>query len=648
MTSITTTLRVLVAEDSIDDVFLLDRELRRGGYTPVVQRVDDVASLSAALASGAWDVILCDYVIPGLDAHDALRVVQESGLELPFIVVSGRIGEDEAATILKAGAHDFVTKEKLARLVPAIERERREAAGRVRRRQAEQALRESEERYRRLVESIYDYAICLLDARGQISSWNGGAERIFGYTRPEIIGSPLGRLFQPLDTTRQLPQQILDEAARGGSYESEVWTIRQDGSKLLASLLLTALRDDDGTLHGYTLVSRDITEQSRMAEERMQSQKMEVIGRLAGSVAHDFNNLLTIVSGFAELLQTAMQPEESRRAYVDEIIKAADQAASLTQQLLAFGRRQLLRPQVIDINEIITNMEVMIRRLIGEDVELVIRLEADPSHIRADPVQIQQALLNLVINARDAMPAGGRITVATGNSPAGPGVGAAASSGQQVTLVVSDTGHGIDNETMARIFEPFFSTKAIGKGSGLGLATVDGIVAQSGGRITVFSEIDQGTSFTVSLPVTDDSRSGSPEGEPATSPTGSETILLVEDEAALRRLSRRILAQFGYTVIEAPNGEEALRLAEAYGGTIHLVLTDVVMPRLSGRDLAQRVLGSHPESKILYMSGYTDDAVVQRGVLEHEVTLLRKPFTPYALVASVREVLDGTPSPPPP
>ncbi len=648
MTSITTTLRVLVAEDSIDDVFLLDRELRRGGYTPVVQRVDDVTSLSAALATGTWDVILCDYVIPGLDAHDALRVVQESGLELPFIVVSGRIGEDEAATILKAGAHDFVTKEKLARLVPAIERERRESAGRIRRRQAEQALRESEERYRLLVESIYDYAICLLDANGQIKSWNGGAERIFGYAPTDIVGSHLGQLFQPLDTTRQLPQQVLDEAARSGTYESEVWNIRKDGSTLLTSLLLTALRNDDGALRGYTLVSRDITEQARIAEERMQSQKMEVIGRLAGSVAHDFNNLLTIVSGFAELLQSAMRPEESRRTYVDEILKAADQAASLTQQLLAFGRRQLLQPQVIDINEIITDMETMIRRLIGEDVDLVFRLGADPSHIRADPVQIQQALLNLVINARDAMPAGGTVTVATGNGPVVSALGVETGAGQLVTLVVSDTGHGMDSETMARIFEPFFSTKAIGKGSGLGLATVDGIVAQSGGRITVTSELERGTTFTIALPATDDSRPGSPDGEPVASPTGSETILLVEDEAALRRLSRRILAQFGYTVIEAPNGEEALRLAEAYGGTIHLVLTDVVMPRLSGRDLAQRVLASHPESKILYMSGYTDDAVVQRGVLAQEVTLLRKPFTPYALVASVREVLDSATASPSP
>ena len=650
MRGIAATLRVLVAEDSVDDVFLLERELRRGGYEPVVRRVETVPSLADALDDGTWDVVLCDYVIPGFDAFEAMRIVQQSGQDLPFIVVSGRIGEDEAAAILKAGAHDFVTKEKLARLVPAIERECREAAERVRRRQAEHDLQASEERYRTLVESIHDYAICLLDAQGRISSWNGGAERMYGYQPREIVGSHLGRLFRPLDATQQLPQQVLDEAARNGTYESEVWGTRQDGSTLLTSLLMTALREDGGTLRGYTLVSRDITEQARIADERMHSQKMEVIGRLAGSVAHDFNNLLTIVSGFAELLMTSLVDDEPCRLYVDEILKAADQAASLTQQLLAFGRRQLLQPQVIDINEIIASMETMIRRLIGEDVELITRLEANPSHIRADLVQIQQALLNLVINARDAMPTGGTVTIVTGNSqpPSTSGTEGGAGPldvGPLVTLTVSDTGHGMDGDTMSQIFEPFFSTKAVGKGSGLGLATVDGIVAQSGGRITVASEVGRGTTFTILLPATDDSRPGSPAGEPVTSPTGSETILLVEDEAALRRLSRRILAQFGYTVIEAADGEDALRLAEQYRGTIHLVLTDVVMPRMSGRDLAEYVLGSHPESRILYMSGYTDDAVVQRGVQAHEVALLRKPFTPYALVARVREVLDSvTPS----
>jgi CheY-like chemotaxis protein len=372
----------------------------------------------------------------------------------------------------------------------------------------------------------------------------------------------------------------------------------------------------------------------------MQSQKLEVIGRLAGSVAHDFNNLLTIVSGFAELLTQSLGPDETNRVYLEEITKAADQAAALTQQLLAFGRRQLLQPRVIDVNEIVTGMETMIRRLIGENIDLTTRLVAAPSHVRADAVQIQQALLNLVINARDAMPAGGKLIIATDNTR--EDVGPAAGVDTLVTLLVSDTGHGMDAATLGRIFEPFFSTKEVGKGSGLGLATVDGIVAQSGGRIRVASAPGQGTTFTILLPATvADLSLGAPAAEPATSPRGSETVLLVEDEEALRRLSRRVLAQFGYTVLEAPDGVEALHLAEAYHGPINLVLTDVVMPRLSGRDLAERVRASHPEAKILFMSGYTDDAVVQHGVLSQEVTLLRKPFTPYALAARVREVLDG-------
>lgn len=639
MTAIAATLRVLIVEDSIDDVLLLQRELKRSGYTTTVRRVENAPTLATALDEETWDVVLCDYVIPGLDIMDALREVQRRGLDIPFIIVSGRVGEDEAASALKAGAHDFVTKERLHRLVPSIERELREAAERARHRVAEQALRESEERYRLLVESIQDYAICLVDAQGSISSWNGGAERIFGYESALICGNHFSRLFRVLDGTQGLPTQILDAAARVGSYESEVWCVREDGTDLLASILLTAVRTGDGELRGYTLVCRDITEQMRIAEERMQSQKLEVIGRLAGSVAHDFNNLLTIVSGFTELLQQAIPPDETHQMYLDEITKASNQAASLTQQLLAFGRRQLLQPKVVDLNEVVGGMETMLRRLIGENLELETALAAVPSLVRADVVQIQQALLNLVINARDAMPNGGRVTITTDN--------AEESFGSQreiipvVTLSVSDTGQGMDEATLSRIFEPFFTTKEIGKGSGLGLATVDGIVAQSGGRIRVESALGQGTTFTILLPLTENENVvGSTSAGPAAAANGSETVMLVEDEPALRRLSRRVLAQFGYTVIEAPNGEEALQLAEAYQGPIHLVLTDVVMPRMNGSDLAARVHESHPEARILFMSGYTDDAVVQHGVQTQEVSLLRKPFTPYALAARVREVLD--------
>jgi two-component system cell cycle sensor histidine kinase/response regulator CckA len=455
-------------------------------------------------------------------------------------------------------------------------------------------------------------------------------------------GSHIGRLFRTLDGTQELPAQVLETAARLGTSESEVWCTHPQGRDLLASMLITAVRDDDGTLRGFTLVSRDITEQMRMAEERMQSQKLEVIGRLAGSVAHDFNNLLTIVSGFTELLLQSLGQDDTHRLYLDEITKAANQAASLTQQLLAFGRRQLLQPRVIDINEIVSSMETMIRRIIGENIELRIQLAAFPSHVRADAVQLQQALLNLVINARDAMPSGGQLVIMTGNSEDASWTGAHSEGGTLVTLEVSDTGHGMDAGTLSRIFEPFFTTKEIGKGSGLGLATVDGIVAQSGGRIRVDSEPGRGTTFTIQLPATAaDLPLGTPDVEPTASPTGSETVLLVEDEAALRRLSRRVLAQFGYTVLEAPDGEEALHLAEAYHGPINLVLTDVVMPRLSGRDLAERVLASHPEAKILFMSGYMDDAVVQQGLQTQSISLLRKPFTPYALAARIREVLDA-------
>ena len=350
-----------------------------------------------------------------------------------------------------------------------------------------------------------------------------------------------------------MPAQILEAAARG-AYESEVWCTRQDGSALLASILITAVRDD-GRPARIHAGRRDITEQMRIAEERMQSQKLEVIGRLAGSVAHDFNNLLTIVSGFTELLQQSLEADETHHMYLDEITKAADQAASLTQQLLAFGRRQLLQRRD--------------------------RRERDrPQH--GDDA----AAAGLGANARDAMPTGGMISITTGNVREAVGCRGRRRHRRLVTLVVSDTGQGMDAETLARIFEPFFTTKEVGKGSGLGLATVDGIVAQSGGRIRVASEPNEGTTFTILLPATAGSAARHPGRRAAASPTGSETVLLVEDEPALRRLES---AGAGPVRVHGAGGAErrgGAALAEAYHGPINLVLTDVVMPRMSGRDLA--------------------------------------------------------------
>lgn len=394
----------------------------------------------------------------------------------------------------------------------------------------------------------------------------------------------------------------------------------------------------------------------RSEEQLRQAQKMEAIGQLAGGVAHDFNNLLTIIRGYSDLLLGgALEQRDSAREAVEEIRKAADRAASLTRQLLAFSRRQVLAPQVLALNGVITDMDKMLRRLIGEDVQLTSTLAADLGAVKADPGQIEQVLLNLVVNARDAMPRGGRLTIETANvsfeesfAREHPEV----QPGSFVMLALTDTGCGMDAATQARIFEPFFTTKGPGKGTGLGLATVYGVVKQSGGSIYVYSEVGRGTSFKIYLPRLEGAAvieaqakgSGAVPVVPPTRAGGQETLLIVEDDDSVRALTRTVLRGHSYDVIEAVDADDALRWVEENDKPIHLLVTDVIMPGMSGRELAERLTVLRPELKVLYVSGYTDDAVVRHGLLEAEVSFLQKPFTPSGLARKVREILDN-PSP---
>jgi signal transduction histidine kinase len=379
------------------------------------------------------------------------------------------------------------------------------------------------------------------------------------------------------------------------------------------------------------------------------SQRMEAVGRLAGGVAHDFNNILTAISGYADLLLADLPPSDDRRKDVEEIHQAAQRAASLTQQLLAFSRRQVLQPKVVDLNGLVRDIEKMLRRLIGEDILFATVLHPRLGNVRADPGQLEQVLVNLAVNSRDAMPDGGRLTIETRNveldesyAADHPGV----KPGRYVLLAVSDTGMGMDEETKARIFEPFFTTKVRGKGTGLGLATVYGIVQQTGGHIWPYSEPGKGTTMRVYLPRVDEP--ADPIEKPGAAPEelrGTETILLVEDEAQVRAVTRQLLERNGYTVLEARDGPSALALAEGSDGAtrVHLLLTDVIMPGMSGRDLATRLLAHRPDLRVVYMSGYTDDAVVRHGMLEPGLAYLEKPFRPATLLRKVREALDKRP-----
>ncbi|MBI4545657.1 MAG: PAS domain S-box protein [Gemmatimonadetes bacterium] len=518
----------------------------------------------------------------------------------------------------------------------------------TRRKRMQEALRQSEEHFRSLIEHALDI-ITILDAEGTIRYESPSVQRVLGYRPDEMLGRDVFSFVHPEDVaaTREAFARVLSGRYGGEALElrfrhkDESWrVIEATANNLLAH----------PAVRGVVINSSDITER-KQAEEALrqreaqlrQAHKMEAVGRLAGGVAHDFNNLLTAIQGHAQLLIEDLAPDNPMAADLQEIKNAADRAASLTRQLLAFSRKQLLQPRPLDLNATVSELEKMLRRLIGEDIQMQVRLAPQLGRVRADLGQVEQVIVNLVVNARDAMPDGGRITIETANAELAreqahrPEM----QPGRYVMLAVTDTGHGMDRHTQSQIFEPFFTTKEHGRGSGLGLATVYGIVKQSGGYIWVYSEVDSGTTFKVYLPRIDEPAAVIERAPRAAAPGGSETILLAEDDEAVRRLARRILERRGYAVLEAASGPQALQVAEQHTGRIYLLITDVVMPEMSGRELARRLAARDPEIRVLYMSGYTDDAIVRHGVLEAGIAFLQKPFTPELLAQTTRQVLDA-------
>jgi PAS domain S-box-containing protein len=479
---------------------------------------------------------------------------------------------------------------------------------------------------------------------GTILSWNPAAEWLYGYTAAEAVGRDLFFLVPP-DAERRL-RDVMERVRRGEHVPpSDELRRRKDGQFVPVSVSRSAIRDRDGRVVGTAAFHRSIRDRLRLEEEVRQAQKMEAVGQLAGGVAHDFNNLLTVINGYASLLLGMPDLGAAARSFVEEIHKAGERSAALTAQLLAFSRRQVLEPKVVNLNDRVRGVVTMLRRLIGEDVALTTRLDPDLGHVKADPGQLEQVLINLAVNARDAMPAGGRLTIETANvdldeaeAERRPEV----RPGRYVQLTVGDTGVGMDDATKAHIFEPFFTTKGPGKGTGLGLAVVHGVVAQSGGHVVVVSAVGRGSTFRIYLPRLEQPwEAGAPEPRAEAAPRGAEIVLLVEDEDGVRHLARRTLEMAGYTVLEAAHGGEGVRVAERHAGPIHLLVSDVVMPEMGGRLLAERLAAARPGLKVLFLSGYTDDAVVRHGVFGSEVNFLQKPFTPAGLARKVREALDN-------
>jgi PAS domain S-box-containing protein len=509
------------------------------------------------------------------------------------------------------------------------------------RKRAEAAVRQANQTLQAVIE-MSPLAIYSTDLHGIVRHWNTAAERVLGYSASEVLNQALPNIF-PDTADVQIPAEASATGHMLPTYEGP--GRRKDGSTAEVSVWETNLRDATGAITGVVAIVADNTERKKLEEQFRQSQKMEAVGRLAGGIAHDFNNLLTVITGYCQMLVDSLADDDPVRGDMAQVLKAADRATTLTKQLLAFSRQQIVQPKVIDVNHLISEMEHILRRLVGEDVELIFQRTAEPLKVRVDPGQLEQVIVNLAVNARDAMPRGGRLTLNTTSidvpdepdrrtGPLLPGT--------HVLLRVSDTGVGMDPVTKSHLFEPFFTTKEKGRGTGLGLSTSYGIIKQNQGEIEVASEPGSGTSFLIYLPrVYEPVSPEVPREQPRQSRGGSETIMVVEDEDGVRKVVVEMLQQQGYNVLPANSGPAALELYASATDSVHLLITDVVMPRMSGRELADSLREARPDLKVLFVSGYTDSAIVHHGVLDSGTHFLQKPFTPDVLAEKVRSLLES-------
>ena len=634
-------LRVLVVEHSQVDVELCVKELERAGFQVSADLAETPEQFTERLAAREYDIVLADYRLPEWTGMDALKILREQGRSIPFILVTGTLGEERAVEAIKQGATDYVLKDHLGALAVAVQRALEEQRLRADRQRSEEALRRSEANYRALFQAA-PYGIYLCTPDGRLFMVNRALVAMLGYeSEDEVLALNLADdiYFTPEERTR-----LLSSIPPAGEFRgSEARWKRKDGRPMTVRLSGRSLNSEGGAAGQFMVMAEDVTQHRLLEQQFRQAQKMEAIGQLAGGVAHDFNNLLMVISSFTELVSEAGPTNELQKHHLEEVLKAGRRAVALTRQLLAFSRKQVLAPTVLDLNMVVAELGKMLPRLIGAHIKVQLLAKAPHARVEADRGQLEQILMNLAVNARDAMPKGGTLILEVNevvfekahygpnyNIPPGP----------YVMLAVSDTGEGMDAETQSHIFEPFFTTKELGKGTGLGLATVYGIVKQSGGYISAYSEKGVGTTFKMYFPRAEKGLSADPSrAAEAKAAGGKETILLVEDEQALRIAAREFLQRRGYTVLEAADGAEALRVHAQHTSRIHLLVTDVVMPGGTGLELAEKLEHLDPRLRVLYISGYTGGSVGSMAGLEAGASFLQKPFALETLARKVREVL---------
>jgi two-component system, cell cycle sensor histidine kinase and response regulator CckA len=636
-------LKILMVEDSEDDALLVLQELGRKGYKPTSCRVETRAQMDRALEEGDWDVVLSDHHMPSFSSHAALECLKSSGMDIPFIILSGTMGEELAVEGMKSGAQDYIIKGNLARLVTAIEREVKEAKRRREKRKLEETLQRTRELYAAVVRMTNDILWDMDVVSGKVW-WNENLYRVFGYELAPEIHEPswFYSHIHPDDLERVRSSLTAALSSEVGHWEAEYRFQRADGSYCF--VFTRAYIKSESAGRRATGLMIDITERKKLEAQLRQSQKMDAFGQLAGGIAHDFNNLLTAIVSPAALMLDSMAPSDPNRKWAEMIQQAGASATNLVSQLLAFSRQQITRPEVLQLNDVIMGTDKMLGRILGEQFELIMVPEPNLWHVKVDKGQIEQVLVNLAVNARDAMPNGGRIVIETENVALGDTYVNGhlnVPPGDYVLFTVSDTGVGMSPEVQSHLFEPFFTTKEPGKGTGLGLATCFGIVKQAGGHLSVYSELGQGSVFKVFLPRAKEGAKPQSNERDQLLPRGEETVLLVEDDPLVRKLAAALLRQHGYTVIEAHNGIDAIRaIKERRDTPIDLLISDLVMPGMGGRELAEQVSRLSPETKVIFTSGYTHDMTLRQGLTDSEMNFIMKPFTPQKLLGRVRETLD--------